>query len=446
MDLFEAARGFIPVRRRVRVGVTGLRRAGKTSLLTSLAVNLLAMGRDAGRGVPALPALSERLAGRRMRVVLSPSGAESMPRFDAVAKSASLAADPPGWPAPTDAVSLLALDIDIDQPGLLSALPAQKLRLEFFDYPGEWLLDLPLLGTGFGEWSQAMLRRLQPFSEARDFLAFVHGLPVGVAADEALVETGHRLYVACLRALQANGLSLLQPGRFLMPAPGPSAPWAAFFPITGEGRLARLMQDRFDAYVGAVKAELASPGFADVDRLIVIADLLTALHAGRAAFDDAASALSQVAAALSQRKPWPLLPAWLQPWGIGRIAFVASKSDHVASRQRANLAALMATLIDAPSHAAWRAFSVASIACTEDFVWTLDGRPVSAVRGHVAGNGLVRSYPGEVPDRTPDASDWAHPFLSLPDFTPKRLDRGGRVAIPQMELDRMLVFLLEDML
>ncbi len=442
MDLFEAARGFIPVRRRVRIGVTGLRRSGKTSLLTSLAVNLLAMG----RGIPALPALSAQLAGRRIKVTLAPSGAESMPRFDAVAKSAALAADPPGWPKPTDAVSLLALDIDIDQPGLFSPLPAQMLRLEFLDYPGEWLLDLPLLSVGFPQWSDTMLRRFEPFAEARDFLAFVHGLPAGVAADEALVASGHRLYVACLRALQARGLSLLQPGRFLMPAPGASAPWAEFFPTHGEGRLVRLMQDRFEAYVGAVKAELAAPGFAHVDRLIVLADLLTALHAGRVAFDDAASSLALVASALSQRKPLPLLPTWLQPWGIGRIAFVASKSDHVAARQRANLAGLMARLIDTPPHAAWRAFAVASIACTEDFVWTLDNRPVSAVRGHVAGQGLVRSYPGEVPDRTPDAADWAHPFLSLPDFTPKRLDPGGRGAIPQLELDRLLVFLLEDML
>lgn len=442
MDLFEAARGFIPMRRRVRIGVTGLRRSGKTSLLTSLAVNLLAMG----RGTPTLPALSEKLRGRRIKVALAPSGAESLPRFDAVAKSAALAVDPPDWPRPTDGVSLLALDIDIDQTGLFSPLPPQMLRLEFLDYPGEWLLDLPLLSVSFPHWAEAMLRRLQPFAEAQNFLAFVHGLPSGVDADAALVASGHRLYVACLRALQARGLSLLQPGRFLMPAPGASSPWAEFFPITGTGRLARLMQDRFDAYVVAVKAELAAPGFAHVDRLIVIADLLSALHAGRAAFEDAASSLALVASALSQRRPLPLLPTWLQPWGIGRIAFVASKSDHVATRQRANLAALMAKLIDTPSHTAWRAFAVASIACTEDFVWTLDGRPVSAVRGHVAGQGLVRSYPGEVPDRTPDASDWAHPFLSLPDFTPKRLDPGGRGAIHQLELDRMLVFLLEDML
>ena len=440
--MIEAARGLIPVRRRVRIGVTGLRRSGKTSLLTSLAINLLALG----RGVPTLPALSARLRGRGVRIVLAPSGAESLPRFDALTKSAAMAADPPGWPQPTDTVSLLALDIDIDHGGVFSLLPPQRLRLEFLDYPGEWLLDLPLLGQDFATWSAGVLRRIEGHKEAQPFLGFVQGLPASMAADEDVIATGQRLYVDCLCALQARGLSLLQPGRFLMPAPGAAAPWQVFFPMRGSGRLVALMQQRFEAYVAAVREDLAAPGFAHIDRLVVVADLLTALHAGQPAFADVAASLSLVARALSRRQPLPLLPSWLQPWGIGRIAFVATKSDHVASRQRANLAALMSTLIDAPGHAAWQAFAVAAISCTEDFVWTLDGRPVSAVRGHVAGQGMVRSYPGEVPDRPPGPADWAHPFLSLPDFAPKRLESGGRGAIPQIELDRLLLFLLEDML
>ncbi len=441
MDLIEAARGLIPVRRRVRIGVTGLRRSGKTSLLTSLAVNLLAEG----RGVAALPALRAQLNGRRMRVAIPPAGASSMPRFDALAKSASLAADPPDWPKPTDAVSLLALDIDITRPGMFSALP-QRLRLEFVDYPGEWLLDLPLLGQNYADWATGTLRRLETLPEARDFMGFVRGLPAGMSADEDLILSGHNLYVATLRALQTNGFSLLQPGRFLMPTPGDQPPWQHFFPMAGSSRLASLMQQRYDAYVAAVRDELSAPGFAHIDRLIVVADLLSALHAGRTAFDDASAALGLVARALSRREPLPLLPSWLQPWGISRIAFAATKADHVASRQRANLQALMARLTDTPARAVSQSFSIAAINCTEDFVWTLDARPVSAVRGHVAGQGVVRSYPGEVPDRPPELSDWAHPFLSLPHFTPKRLDPGGRGVIPQIELDRLLVFLLEDML
>ncbi len=57
--------------------------------------------------------------------------------------------------------------------------------LEFLDYPGEWLLDLPLLGQSFADWSEVTLRRLEATNGseiARAFLAFARGLPLGVQA------------------------------------------------------------------------------------------------------------------------------------------------------------------------------------------------------------------------------------------------------------------------
>ena len=87
-----------------RIGITGLARAGKTALLTSLAVNLLAL--SAGR--PALPAVSDRLRGRRLSVSIAPAAASGIPRFEVEPHMAALAADPPQWPARTTAVSLLA--------------------------------------------------------------------------------------------------------------------------------------------------------------------------------------------------------------------------------------------------------------------------------------------------------------------------------------------------
>jgi predicted YcjX-like family ATPase len=72
---------------------------------------------------------------------------------------------------------------------------------------------------------------------------------------------------------------------------------------------------------------------------------------------------------------------------------------------------------------------------------------VSAVRGRVAGEAKAgRYYPGEVPDRPPEAGFWAHPFLSLPDFEPLRLTLGGRAGVPHIGLDSLLAFLMEDLL
>ncbi len=422
MALIHSPRDLLPIRHTLRIGVTGLARAGKTALLTSLAANLLAR--------------------RDIAVRVAPAGADSLPRFDVAAHRAALAADPPRWPARTDSVSLLALDLDIPRP----PLPPRKVRLELLDYPGEWLLDLPLLAQDYGSWSAATLKRLERRAEADGFRAFVHGLPAGTA-DETLAGTGAALYADLLRRLRDGGLTLLQPGRLLMPPPGPAPPWLALFPMVGSGPLAALMARRYAAYVAAVRRDLAAPGLGRIDRLVVLADILTALHAGPAAFDDAAAALSAVAAALRWRRAPAFVPGWLAGLlplgGIGRVAFVASKADHVAERQRGNLAALVGAITGAQSARSVH-LAIAAMRCTEDFVWTLEGRPVSAVRGRVAGQGLVGSYPGEIPDKIPGADFWVHPFLQIPDFEPVRLPEGQRV--PNINLDRLIGFLLEDVL
>ena len=441
------------------IGVTGLARAGKTAFLTSLAANLLAFG----AGLPVLPALSLRLGGRPLRVALAPAGAGEVPRFELASHLAVLAADPARWPSRTAAVSLLALEMDIARGGLAAIFPPRRLTLEFLDYPGEWLLDLPMLGQSFEAWSAATLRRLQvpeSAAHAQDFLGFVQGLPAGAPASDELAETGARLYRGALRMLRDRaGLSLLQPGRFLMPPHGPEPPWMVFFPALGSSGLVRLLGQRFDAYLQMVRREMVAPLFGRVDRLVILADLLSALHSGRAAYADAASALSAVAGALRWPASWlealPFLrdlrlARWLLPGGIRRVAFAASKADHVAARQRGNLASLVRTLTSLPREAAAAitgAHAIAAIRCTEDFVWTLEGRPVSAVRGRVVGDHrMSRSYPGEVPDQPPDAAFWAHPFLALPEFEPMRLAKSGRAGVPHIGLDELLLFLLDDVL
>jgi predicted YcjX-like family ATPase len=449
----RVATDMLQLRSTIRIGITGLARAGKTALLTSLAANLLAL--SAGR--PALPAVSDRLRGRRLLVSIAPAAASGIPRFDVASHVAALAADPPRWPARTTAVSLLALDLDLPRDGLLAPLGPQRRRLEFLDYPGEWLLDLPLLGQDFSAWSEATLRRLETPNSAgtaRSFLGFVRGLPAGAAADEALTATGHRLYADLLRRLRDEaGLAFLQPGRFLMPPPGAPPPWTQFFPLPGRGPLANLMQARFKAYVEAVRRDLISPMFGNLDGLVVLADLLSALHQGQTAFADAQLALAAAAEALRWDRGWlDWLAAFarmqLPPRHIGRVAFVATKADHIAARQRGNLAALMRRVTSVPdAGAASAAFAVASVRCTVDVVETLAGRPVSAVRGRIIGEARpARSYPGEVPDGVPDDTFWQHRFLALPDFEPMRLPDAGRGGIAQLGLDALLAFLLMDIL
>jgi predicted YcjX-like family ATPase len=439
-----------------RIGVTGLARAGKTAFLTSVAANMLALG----AGVPVLPALQTCIGARSFRATMANSGSDSLPRFALRANLAALAKDPPVWPERTQSVSLLAMDLEIGRPGLVAMLPARNLRVEFLDYPGEWLLDLPLLGQDFVTWSNVVLRQLEGVPAASGFLSFLNALPSAAIRDEAVAATGHRLYRDLLHRLRDDaGWRFLQPGRFLMPAPGPEPPWIEFFPARNNGGLGALLRDRYDAYREDLRRQLVSPMFGQVDRLVVLADLLSALHDGAAAYRDTEAGLRAASASLRWQNAWiDLLPAPLRSWmppflagGISRVAFVATKADHVAQRQRGNLLALMQALtttgygIQADHRRSVHA--IASVRCTEDFVWTLDGRNISAVRGRVIGDTrMTRSYPGEVPDSPPDDAFWAHPFLELPQFEPLRLPGEGRAGIPNIGLDGLLAFLLEDVL
>jgi hypothetical protein len=196
-----------------------------------------------------------------------------------------------------------------------------------------------------------------------------------------------------------------------------------------------------------------SPMFANLDSLVVLGDLLSALHQGHAAFTDAQMALTAAADALRWERSWTdYLAAFAQlklpPSPIRHVAFAATKADHVAARQRGNLSSLMRRITRVPpSEATSAVFSIASVRCTEDVVETLAGRPVSAVRGRIMGEPRpARFYPGEVPDSLPDDSFWQHRFLALPEFEPMRLPEAGRGGIPQLGLDALLVFLLADLL
>ncbi len=434
--------------RTVRIGVTGLARAGKTAFLTSVAANLLALG--ARR--PVLPAVAERLRGRSPRVFIAPAGVSNLPRFDVAGNLAALAQDPPAWPARTDAASLLALDLTIPRLGLASALPDFALRLEFLDYPGEWLLDLPLLRQSFADWSEATFRRLEGRPEAAAFLAFATALPVGASADEAIAATGYRLFRALLTTLRDAGLALLQPGRFLMPAPGAEPPWMAFFPLRGQSDLAGLMEQRFDAYKDAVQADLSDPLFGQLDRMVVLVDLLSALHAGAAAFTDLSAALKEASASLRWERDWVEAAMsigklrWPPPV-LSRVAFAATKSDHVAERQRGNLSALLRTVAAPTIDVRAGYFSLSAVRCTEDIVMQVGEHALSAVRGRRIGDAAPgRSYPGEVPDRPPGAEFWAHKFLQIPQFEPLRPPDAGKGGVPNIGLDDLLLFLLDDLL
>jgi hypothetical protein len=464
----------------IRLAVTGLSRAGKTVFLTSMIANLLALG----RGRDTLPAVQKRLeAGgeSRLRTVrIAPAGAATVPLFDYAGRFAALAADPPTWPEPTEGLARLAIDIEIDRSGVLARLGPRRLRIEALDYPGEWLLDLPLLRQSFPDWSRATLARLRTPPRAAvcaDFLAFLSAFDGRGAASDQTLRTGHALYRDALRACRAQlGLRHLQPGRFLSPASETEAPFLWFFPAPGEparDSALALLAERFEAYKQDMRTRFFDAHFSAFDRQIVLVDVLGALHAGRAAFEDTARAIADIAAGLNYGRN---LPGLLRPWQaatqlgarllgladpaaptggrrIERVAFVATKADHVPAPAREHLRALLRSLVEgaAPREMLGEQrisyHASAAVVSTRDGAATVEGRPVEVVMGVKLGESRERAfYPGEVPAGPPPADFWSGRFFELPVFTPPRIDPSGASGVPQLGMDAVVASLLADRL
>lgn len=453
--------------RPIRVAITGLSRSGKTVFLTSLIANLLAMG----TGRPALPALRARIdrgGKERLRnICLVPAAAGTIPRFDYAGKLFDMAAAQPKWPARTEDLAEIELELEIRPPdGLLGQIRTltgtPRLRLELLDYPGEWLLDLPMLDQSFSTWSAETLARLRekPRAEAAaEFLEFAAHIDPSRVAGDALIRRGHRLYKEALERCRTEyGLRYLQPGRFLTMGARNDAPFMWFFPAEtpsgspNPGSIAALLTARFDAYKAEARATFFNTNFQKFDRQIVLVDTLGALHAGRAAYEDTERAIADIAACLAGGNS--ILPRWLGGTGIERVAFVATKADHVPELHRDNLRALMRDMVHlAALHGPGGDNSVsfhaaASVVSTTDgWADQPDGHREPVVWGKKLGESQARPYRvGNVPIARPPENFWSGRYFELPAFTPPPIDPHGANGIPHLGLDQILADLIGDRL
>ena len=132
----------------LRLGVTGLSRSGKTVFLTALINNMIAGAR--------MPVLAASAEGRITRAYLEPQPDDAVPRFAYEDHLKSLAGADRQWPQSTRRISQLRLTIEFESAAAWGA-KASTLSVDLVDYPGEWLLDLPLLDKSYAVWSRETL-------------------------------------------------------------------------------------------------------------------------------------------------------------------------------------------------------------------------------------------------------------------------------------------------
>ncbi|MCI0599371.1 MAG: YcjX family protein, partial [Beijerinckiaceae bacterium] len=138
----------------IRLGVTGLSRAGKTIFITALIEHLTKAASPALRGRKnTLPVFRVHAEGRLTGGTLEPQPDDAVPRFAYEDHAAALIgakgfSGSRRWPESTRRISELRLRLYFDQPAGMRP-GRQSLTIDIVDYPGEWLLDLPLLTKSY---------------------------------------------------------------------------------------------------------------------------------------------------------------------------------------------------------------------------------------------------------------------------------------------------------
>jgi hypothetical protein len=465
-SLLEFGQGLIEPT--LRLGVTGLSRAGKTVFITSLVHALTAGGR-----YPVFEASS----GKRIALArLDPQPDDAVPRFDIEAYTRILTTDRL-WPHSTRQISELRLVVDYASAGSWTG-GTKRLTLDIVDYPGEWLLDLPLLTKSYADWSAETLALSRSGSRAplaADWHALTRTLKAEAPADEQQAREAARLFTGYLRACRTDGiaLSLLPPGRFLMPGDLEGSPALTFAPLDldgdiASGSLAAMMARRYDAYRDVVVRPFFRDHFARLDRQIVLVDTLAALNAGPEALADLERALADILRCFRVgRNSW--VTSLFRP-RVDRILFAATKADHLHHTSHDRLERILRRLVNGAAASAGDAgaavdvVALAAIRATREATVTRGNESLPAILGTPLpgetaqdetfdGTGEIAVFPGDLPDDPEDLFRQHLPGPAAGDndlrfirFRPPVLPANGADGWPHVRMDRAMQFLFGDRL
>ncbi|WP_033790212.1 YcjX family protein [Pantoea septica] len=447
--------------RHLRLAVTGLSRSGKTAFITSLVNQLLNV--HSGARLPLFSVVrDERLLG----VKRIPQRDMGTARFTYDEGLAQLYGTPPAWPTPTRGVSEMRLALRYrSQDSLLRHFKeSATLYLEIVDYPGEWLLDLPMLAQDYFDWSRQMVGLLQGDRArwAQPWRELCASLDPFAPADENRLAAIAAAWTDYLHRCKAEGLHFIQPGRFVLPGEMAGAPALQFFPWplmdeAARGKLAQadkgsnfaMLQQRFRYYCQHVVKDFYRNHFLRFDRQIVLVDCLQPLNSGPQAFNDMRLALTQLMQSFhyGQRT---LFRRLFSPV-IDKLLFAATKADHITADQHGNMVSLLQQLVqDAWQNAAFEGISMdcvglASVQATQSGLVDHRGEKIPALRGERLADGeALTFYPGEVPPRLPGHAFWQQQGFQFEQFRPQPLDIDR--PLPHIRMDAALEFLLGDKL
>ena len=439
----------------IRLGVTGLSRAGKTVFITSLVANLMDRGR--------MTALRAAADGSIKAAWLQPQPDDTVPRFDIERYLAALTGPEPFWPDGTRHISELRLSFRVQPRGILGGWrKPQTVHLDIVDYPGEWLLDLRLMERSYDEWSAEVLERMPGRPGAEGYLAALAATDLGASLDEQAAQGLAAAYTEHLHAAREAGWSDCTPGRFLLPgemAGSPALTFAPLPPVDGKSPLRREFARRYEAYKSRIVKPFFRDHFSRIDRQVVLVDVLGAIHAGPPALEELRRTMADILSAFNPgRTGW--LAQMLGLRRVERILFAATKADHIHHTQHQRLTNIATALLrearDRADFAGARtdAMAIAALRATTEAMIEQNGQELPAVCGTLMDGRNAAFYPGELP-ADPAAllvparegrREWLDGDYAAMNFRPAANTLRPGDGPPHIRLDRAAEFLIGDRL
>lgn len=436
--------------RHIRLAVTGLSGAGKTALITGILEQMLYANET-----QQLPYFKVKQQQRLNGCRLHTSSNWQVSRFDYEGAINCLTGDTPKWPQSTRDVSEIRVEVKYQPRSGLAGrvLDTRRLTLDLIDYPGEWLLDLPLLQLNYDEWSQQQQRLLN--AELRHKLASEWLEKVNSMANEASEDNAEQQlrelaadYRAFLRQCRSRKLLLLQPGRMVLPGELEGAPVLEFFPWPLSRPVpdvwAKRLQEKYRYYQQHVITPFYQKYFKYFNRQVVLVDVLQALQNGEHHFAELQLAINELMKSFSYGNN-SLLKRLFSPV-IDKVALVATKADSIAPQDHQKLTNLLRLMtqkqrqelqFDQIPH---QVFSVAGIA-TSQIKKLSDGTTV--LDGINEQREFVRVGAPEMPGAIPTGADWRRGYV-YPQFYPGFTVQDS--PLPHIRLDQLLEYVLGDKL
>ncbi|MFT6659731.1 YcjX family protein [Maritalea sp.] len=454
----------------LRLGVTGLSRSGKTVFITSLIHQLVE-----GNNLPLFKPLAE---GRIIGAKLSPLPNHATPRFAFEDHLSALTSKDRHWPKSTRQISEVRLTIKYQSASWIGGITGpQELHLDIVDYPGEWLLDLPLLSKNFAQWStDAFERASDPARRdiAKPWKTLSNAMAKDAQFDETEAQklsTAFKTYLAECRE-DEHALSALPPGRFLMPGDLEGSPALSFAPLPPQAgnkpnnSFYATMERRYEAYKDLVVRPFFRDHFARLDRQIVLVDTLSALNAGPAAVKDLQSAISEILTCFRTGQN-NILTSWFSS-KIDKILFASTKADHLHHTSHNQLELILNHLVGNAARdaqykgAATSSIALSSVRATREGTVEHQGETLETIigtpqKGEVLskktynGKTEIALFPGELPAKPEsvfDANGDHIGQLKFLRFRPPAPDttETGHFKLPHIRLDRAVQFLIGDKL